>query len=131
VGILEDYSKQIDEELKIDEFNIKEASMKAPARKHYWVSRLIFHKKNLLKLEQDKILTIKTVSKQIMERSPVNLTQQTVEKTAQNHENIKKFDYQIKEEKNIIEFLEKVEKIYTSITYDIKNIIEVIKLEQL
>ena len=37
----------------------------------------------------------------------------------------------INEEKLIVEFLEKIEKIFSSLTYDIKNIIEIMKLEQM
>ena len=36
---------------------------------------------------------------------------------------------QIKEHKLVIEFLEKSEKIFSSLTFDIKNLVEIIKLE--
>ena len=52
--LLDRYIKEIEEDLKIDEFNIKEVSLRVPAKKHFWVSRLINHKRNLLKLEHDK-----------------------------------------------------------------------------
>jgi len=42
-----------------------------------------------------------------------------------------KFEKKIKEEKFLIELLEKTEKTFSSLTYDIKNIVEIMKLEQM
>ena len=60
--ILERYIKEIEDDLKIDEFNIKEASLKSPGRKHFWTSRLIHHKRNLLTLENQKTTLIKQIT---------------------------------------------------------------------
>ena len=128
---LESYSNQINSELNIDVFNIKESALKAPARKHFWVSRLIFHKKNILSLEEKKRLLVKDLTKKILDKSPVKITTPVAEKSALQTEDIKKIDLELKEEKNIVEYLEKTEKIYSSLTYDIKNIVEIMKLEQL
>ncbi len=48
---------------------------------------------------------------------------------AEEHDKIKDIDSQISENKIIIEFLEKVEKIFNSMTFDIKNLTEIMKLE--
>ena len=39
--------------------------------------------------------------------------------------------YSIDEQELIIEFLEKTEKVFTSLSFDIKNIIEIMKMETL
>lgn len=129
--ILEKYIKEIEEDLKIDEFTIKEASLKSPGKKHFWVSRLIQHKRNLLKLEQEKTQLKKKIMKEVQYQSPVKLSNVTLDKSADDSELIKKLSDKIDEEKLIIEFLEKTEKTFSSLTYDIKNIVEVMKLEQL
>ena len=129
--MLEKYIKEIEEDLKIDEFNIKEASLKSPGRKHFWVSRLITHKRNLFKLEQEKEELIKKISNQIQHQSVVRLSAAVADKTASNSDLIKDIQQKINDEKLLIEFLEKTEKTFSSLTYDIKNIVEIMKLEQL
>ena len=131
MDILEQYIKNIEEDLKIDEFNIKEASLKSPGKKHYWVSRLITHKRNIQKLEQEKDILRKRITQEVQYQSPVKLSMMTVEKTTEDSELIKEINRKINEEKLIVEFLEKTEKTFSSLTYDIKNIVEIMKLEQL
>lgn len=129
--LLDKYIKEIEQDLKIDEFNLKEASLKSPGRKHFWVSKLIHHKKNINSLEAKKANLKKKIIKEIQVQSPVRLSPVTVEKTADDIAEVKELQQQINDEKLIIEFLEKTEKTFSSLTYDIKNIIEIMKLEQL
>lgn len=129
--ILEKYIKDIEEDLKIDEFNIKDASLRSPGRKHYWVARLIHHKRTLLKLEREKLQLKKKIMQEVQYQSPVKLSNVTVDKSADDSEIIRNISRQIEEEKLIIEFLEKTEKTFSSLTYDIKNIVEIMKMEQL
>jgi hypothetical protein len=131
VDVLEKYIKDIEAELKIDEFNIKDAALKSPGRKHYWVGRLIHHKRNVLKLESERSELIKSISKELHHQSPVKLSSMTVERTASDSDLIKSLQIRINDEKMIIEFLEKIEKIFSSLSFDIKNIVEIMKLEQL
>lgn len=131
MDLLTRYIEEIKEDLKIDEFNIKECALRSPNRKHQWVSRLINHKRNLLKLEADKLKLIKKVSTEINYQSPVKLSNMVVEKSAEEIDIVKELILKIAEEKLIIEFLEKTEKTFSSLTYDIKNIVEIMKLEQM
>ena len=54
MSLLDQYISEIEKDLQINEFNLKDSSMKTPARKHYWVSKLIRHKKNLLILKKQR-----------------------------------------------------------------------------
>lgn len=129
--ILERYIQEITEDLKLDEFTIKDASLKSPGRKHFWVSRLINHKRNLYKLEAQLEETLGTLVNEVQSQAVIKLSKDSVITAAQNNDLIKNLKLQIKEEKLIIEFLEKTEKSFSSLTYDIKNIIDIIKLEQM
>lgn len=131
MDLLDKYIKEIEDDLKIDEFNIKDASLRTPKKKHYWVSRLIHHKKNLFKLEAEKDHIRKKIAQEVQYQSPVKLSMMTVERTAEDSDPIKEVNRKIAEEKLLIEFLEKTEKVFSSLTFDIKNIIEIIKLETL
>jgi hypothetical protein len=129
--LLERYIKEIEEDLKIDEFNIKEVGLRIPARKHFWVSRLINHKRNLFKLENDKNIFKKNVMSELQTQSSVKLNIITVENAAENHDKMREMNIKIGEEKLLIEFLEKTEKTFSSMTYDVSNIIKIMQLEQL
>jgi len=72
---------------------------------------------------------VEKLTKSIQEQSTVRLSVPAAEKVAWNTEPIKKINSEIAEHELLIEFLEKVEKIMSGISYDIKNIIEIQKLE--
>ena len=129
--LLERYIKEIEADLKIDEFVLKEVSLRIPARKHFWVSRLINHKRNLLILENEKATFKKDVVKELQNKSPVKISFVTADHAAEESDKLRELSNKIAEEKLLIEFLEKTEKVMTSLSFDLKNIIDITKLEQL
>jgi hypothetical protein len=131
VKIIDQYKKDIEKELQVDEFNIKDVSMKSPGRKHFWVCKLIQHKKNLLNLKAERYNLKKELVRLIQKESPVKLTLPVAEKTAYTHEKMIELQHKIDDQELVIEFLEKTEKTYTSLSFDIKNIIEIMKMETL
>lgn len=128
---MDQYIDEIEKDLQINEFNLKDSSMKTPARKHYWVSKLIRHKRNLLSLRQQRDIVKKDVVKKIIEESPVKVTVPVAEKASYRHDKMVEISQKINEEELIIEFLEKTEKTFSAVGFDIKNIIEIMKMEQL
>lgn len=128
---MDQYIDEIEKDLQINEFNLKDSSMKTPARKHYWVSKLIRHKRNLLNLRQQRDIVKKDVVKKIIEESPVKVTVPVAEKASYRHDKMVEISQKINEEELIIEFLEKTEKTFSAVGFDIKNIIEIMKMEQL
>ena len=131
MSLLDQYIDEIEKDLQINEFNLKDSSMRTPARKHYWVSKLIRHKKNLLSLRQKRDLIKKEVVQKIIQESPVKVTIPVAEKASYKHEKMIEISKKINEEELIIEFLEKTEKTFSAVGFDIKNIIEIMKMEQL
>ena len=61
--------------------------------------------------------------------TPVALSRHALEQAALNNPNIAKLEESIEKLKIIIEYLEKVEKLVSSLTFDCKNIIDLQKLE--
>lgn len=51
---LEQYSKEIAEDLKLNEMVIQQKSFEIPQRKHYWVTKLILETQELNRLERKK-----------------------------------------------------------------------------
>ena len=131
MSIIDQYAEEIEAELKVDEFNIKEVSMKTPGRKHHWVTKLINHKKRLIDLKAERFNLKKEITKQIIQQSPIKITQPIAEKTAYQHEKMIEIQARIDEQELAVEFLEKVEKTFSALSFDIKNIVEIMKMETL
>lgn len=122
------YKEAVEKDLKFDEFNLIEVSKRLPSLKHFWVGRLIEAKIELKKLEELKRKAIEQVhSKQ---KPAIGLSQASVGKMLDKNETVQKINDRIEEWKLIIEYLEKVEKIFSQSGYDIKNFIDVLKMEQ-
>jgi len=131
VDLLDQYIAEIEKDLQINEFNLKDSSMRTPARKHYWVSKLIKHKRNLIVLEKERDNVKKEITKKIIEESPVKVALPVAEKASNNHEKMIQLQQKVNDEKLIVEFLEKTEKVFSAVGFDIKNIIDIMKMEQL
>lgn len=129
--LLQKYIKEIAEDLKIDEINVKDVQMRTPARKHFWVARLINHKIELEKLKKKKKSTIKILLETAENKSPVILSKINLEKSIEETTQIQEINDSIKENELIIELLEKTEKTFSSLTYDIKNITALMNMEQM
>jgi hypothetical protein len=128
---LEEYIKEMGADVEIDEFNLKETQMKLPGLKHKWVGRLVRHKGDLARAHGRRGNIIKEVAKEVIDTATYQVTLPTAEKAAAKHARVKALDEEIKEHKLIVEFLEKSERIFSSMTFDIKNITEIMKLETL
>lgn len=128
--LLERYIREITEDLKIDEFNIKDVQMRLPARKHFWVARLINHKIELERLKSQRDRKRKKLLQQLSDTSPVKMSIPTMERSIDATEEISNINQQIRENELIIELLEKTERNFSSCTYDIGNIIKIIQIEQ-
>jgi len=129
VELLEQYIKELEEDTKLDEFNMKDVQMKLPAIKHKWVGRLMRLKMSNNDLQREKKRKVYKLTKRLVEESPVKLSFPVAEKRVVEHDSIIQLDNQIKDAYVVIEFLEKVEKIFSSMSFDLKNLIEIIHLE--
>jgi len=127
--MLEEYIKELENDLKIDELILKDYQLKLPGIKHKWAGRCIRHKLQINELRKKRESLKKKIVDQIQEQSPVKLALPVVERTAEKHSEIVDVDNQIKELELVIELLEKAEKTLSSTSYDIKNLIDIIKLE--
>jgi len=127
--LFERYHREIAKIVTVDEFNMKQVQMDLPANRHYWVGRLIFHKNECVKLKKARKQAIYKISEKLQNDSPVALTVKTAEHSAEQHSLIQKIDEQIAENEMLVEYLSKIETNFRSISYDIKNLIDIIQLE--
>jgi len=127
--LLSTYASELNADIKLDRVNVSDVQLKLPAIKGKWVARLMNHKADLMELVDNRDTAVRSIAKKIKEDSPVAVHDGFTYKEAEQHELIKKVDKEIHTQRNIIEYLEKVEKVVSSTTYDIKNLCELIKME--
>jgi hypothetical protein len=71
----------------------------------------------------------KTLAEEIEKAAPVKLSTPSINQMIESHSTYKDYKLKIEEKKLTIELLEKSEKTFNSATFDIKNLVEIMKLE--
>ncbi len=125
------YIEELKNDTQINELNLKDKSLHLPALKGKWVARLINHKNTLNILERKKRNAIKDAVPRVKESLPVKLSDNYIKEKAEDVSEVITITKQIEEEKLIIDFLERTEKIISSMSYDLSNIIKIVQLETL
>ena len=130
MDFFEKIKHEINSDLVLDRINLLEKQLMLPAIKHKWVSRLIDQKRLKNSLESKKKHLKADVLKTLQDSGiPSNLPKAALDRKIESSDSLLKIDEQIKETEIIIEYLEKVENICRSLTYDIKNAVDLEKLE--
>ena len=122
--------EEIGEDLVLNDLNLKQQQQRLPARKHFWVGRLIDAKIKRNDLITEKRKLKKDLVKKVIEDSPVRINQTSAETAAERYESVVNLNKSIQEQDTIIEYLEKVEKILSNMHWEIKNVIDMNKMEQ-
>lgn len=130
-SLLDTYLEEMKEDVKIDEFSAKSVQMKLPALKHKWVGRHMRTKANLHKLQRKKETLRKQLTEKLQQEAPLKVSAPVAERAVEGLPAFEAINQEIQEHGVLLEFFEKVEKVFNSMTYDIKNLIEIQKLEQL
>lgn len=126
---LSNYIEELKNDCVVDEINLKESALLLPAKKAKWVSRLILEKNNLMKLENERKVALNSIVDALKKKAVTSLSQPVLKNIAEKDVNILAIDEKIEASKNIIDFLEKVEKVISSMSYDISNIVKIVQLE--
>ena len=124
-----EYHQRIEEFLKIDELNMKDAQMTLPSVRHYWVGRLMFHKQQIGKLKKAKEKATKALRQRIENESPVGLAPKTIAESIASHDIIQKIDEEIVSNELLVEYLTKVEANLRDAQYGMNNLTKIITLE--
>ena len=121
--------KDIEKDLKIDRMNMDEKSLQIPSIKHYWIAELYRTKIQIQKLEKAKKERMKQV--QANQVSEIGLSKSSLMVQVNNDELIIKINDKLEELKIIVEYLEDAKYVLGRATDDIKNRIELEKVERL
>jgi septation ring formation regulator EzrA len=128
--IFDKFNEEIKEDVKIDQLNLLERQLMLPAIKHKWVSRLMDQKRTKNNLERKKKELKEEVLKTLEKGGiPTGVPKASLKEKVEASQTIQKINQDLEDVNIMIEYLEKVEGIFRSMTYDIKNITEITKLE--
>ena len=128
-NIIDKYTEELNKDTTISMLNVKDVQMMLPSIKHKWVARAINHKVQLRRYED---LLVKARDKELYTLSnnqPVVMSKATLMGKVDEQPVIIKIKKKIEELKLILEYMEKVEKIFSSMTYDIRNLTDIMKME--
>ena len=125
--ILTKYQRDFEGDSDFNELNLRERQLMLPGIKHKYVAYMIQHKQKKYELEKAKREAIEDLVKNY--EGPVGLSTTAIENKIKNKPAVKRIDDMIKEQEIIIDYLEKVEYITKSMTYDMSNIIKIMELE--
>ena len=129
MSVLDEYIRELQTDTALDEFTMKDVQMKLPGIKHKWTGRLVRCKIDIAKLKRKRSQTIDRLTDKLIERSPVRMSVPVAKQKVQTLEEVIDLNDEIEDMKLSLEFCEKAERILNSMTFDIKNLTEIIKLE--
>ena len=130
MDILSKYNGELLEDLKLDQINILDKQLMLPALKHKWVSRLILTKRQKNELEKKKKSLREDVLRKFEETGlPKGVPKVSIKEKVDSTKTISEISLTIEECDLLIEYLEKIEKIFSSMTFDIGNASKLLALE--
>jgi hypothetical protein len=130
-SLFEEYKKLLETQTKLDDLSLKEQQLKLPGYKHYWAGRCIDHKRDLAKLKRQREQTKKDLIEKVSKESEVELSKMAIGNKVNQLASIQDLDKEIEEMEMLVLYCEKAEQIMKSFSFDIKNLIDLQKLETL
>jgi len=127
--LFKEYHQRIEEFLKFDELNIKDAQMTLASVRHFWVGRLMFHKMEINKFKKLKEDAATKLRARIQMESPVGLSAKTIADSIASHEVIQKINDEIADHELLVEYLSKVEANFRDAQFGMNNLTKIITLE--
>ena len=126
--ILSNYIKEFDNDIKLNEYNLREKSLLCSSIWAKWISYLFLEKENIQRIidAKQKILKKKTESLKLQDSV---LRMKSEEKLLENDENIKKLNSLYKNTQDCIDYIERALNVLNNFGFNIKNSIEALKLQ--
>lgn len=127
--IIDQYLEEANLDTDLDRLEVINTQERLVNNKHKWSARLINHKINLSKFKFKRESNLEEKIIEFQNTEPVRVSRLIAEKAVRNKKEIKLLDLKIKNEQLIIDFLENIYKNISFATNDIKNLVEIMKLE--
>ena len=127
---IKDIVGELMEDSAIDEMNVHEKAMETPGIKAKWV-QIYYEESGFLKRIEDKLETTKAeYMKKYGETSDEPAFM--VDRKISENKDIKKLERAISDQKEIVKYVYEINKsVWQGFSYDVKNIIDLLKLESM
>ena len=117
-------------DVKIDQLNLHDLNMKCPALKSKWVMMYLAEKKYLTQLKEVKEqLLDKYIKQHGQPKIPKKVLEQQAKRELADSNDLKKVDKAISDQLMVVEYLENANKIILGMSFDLKNCMDLLKLE--
>jgi len=127
--IINQYLEEASIDTNLDRLDVTTTQEQLVTNKHKWSARLINHKISLNKFKQQRGTLLERFVTEYQDNEPVRVNKSIAEKAVEKRKEIKSLDTKIQNELLVISFLENIYKNISFATNDIKNLVELMKLE--
>lgn len=128
--VLQDYINEFNNDIKLNQFNLREKSLTCSSIWAKWISYLFLEKDNLQRIVDAKQKIIKNKTSQLtMAKSPSILKLKSEDKLTENDETIQKLNILFKNTSDCIDYIERTLNVLSNFGFNIKNAIEALKLQ--
>ena len=126
--VLANYIKELSEDVKLTEYNLREKSLTCSSIWAKWLSYLHLEKENLQRISdaKKKILAKKMASSKATDSV---LRMKSEDKIVENDETMKKLASLAKQTQDSIDYIERALGILANFGYQLRNVVEVFKLQ--
>lgn len=125
---LQRYIKELEDDVKLTEYNLREKSLLCSSNWAKWLSYLFLEKENMQRIADAKQKILKKKTATVKSTDSV-LRMKSEEKISENDETIKKLNLLSKQTQDKIDYIERALNILQNFGYQIKNVHDVLKLQ--
>jgi hypothetical protein len=124
---IDKYASELEMDTQVDSTNIFQKQLSAPNVRHKWLYRLVMCKKKLYILSEQKDNLIN----EMMKTSRLPVSNIAARKNFEKEPNIVLLDKEISKQELLVDYLDSAVKQLNQIGFDYRNLVELLKLEQL
>ena len=125
---LQRYIKELEDDVKLTEYNLREKSLLCSSNWAKWLSYLFLEKENMQRIADAKQKILKKKSATVKSTDSV-LRMKSEEKISENDETVKKLNLLCKQTQDKIDYIERALNILQNFGYQIRNVHDVLKLQ--
>lgn len=124
---MQDITNEASDDFSLTDFNLKEKTLDSPNTKIKWV-RILMEEQRLLTVLNDRMDQYK---KELLEKKfNVDAPKFRVELDMEKDDGVAKIKHAIADQKDVVRLVEGIVKVAQGFGFDIKNCVDIVKLEQ-
>ncbi len=127
--MIDKYAKEMEIDTELSLLNLRDRQLSQPNIRHKWLYRLMQHKRKKAQLNFKLSQIIDNRSQEEIKLSRLSMPK--LKAKIDKESDVISIKRQIQEENEVIDYLDSVQSILSSMSFDMKNLVELLKLESL